>query len=100
MLLVELPLFARSGLGLGMTMNTVMSSVPFFANWIFSVVYGKCLDMARAKVFFSSMVLLFPNKLAAASSYSLFICRASLAPQLLVRYQSLLLLLSLLFAYC
>jgi hypothetical protein len=47
MLLVELPLFARSGLGVDMT---IMSSVPFFANWIFSVVYSKSLDTARAKV--------------------------------------------------
>ena len=50
MLLVELPLFARSGLGVDMTINTIMSSVPFFANWIFSVVYSKSLDTARAKV--------------------------------------------------
>ena len=49
MLLVELPLFARS-LNLDLTMITVMSSVPFFANWIFSVVYSKVLDTARAKV--------------------------------------------------
>lgn len=49
MLLVELPLFARSGLGVGMTMNTIMSSVPFFANWIFSVIYSKSLDTARSK---------------------------------------------------
>ena len=49
MLLVELPLFARS-LNLDITMITVMSSVPFFANWIFSVVYSKLLDTARAKV--------------------------------------------------
>ena len=49
MLLVELPLFARS-LNLDLTMITVMSSVPFFANWIFSVVYSKLLDTARAKV--------------------------------------------------
>jgi len=48
MLLVELPLFART-LGLDITMITVMSSVPFFANWIFSVVYSKSLDTCRAK---------------------------------------------------
>ena len=50
MLLVELPLFARSGLGMDMNTITIMSSVPFFANWIFSVVYSKSLDTARAKV--------------------------------------------------
>ena len=50
MLLVELPLFARSGLGVDMNTITIMSSVPFFANWIFSVVYSKSLDTARAKV--------------------------------------------------
>ena len=50
MLLVELPLFARSGLGVDMTTNTIISSIPFFANWIFSVVFSKCLDTARAKV--------------------------------------------------
>eukprot|EP00092_Neocalanus_flemingeri_P031916 GFUD01034672.1.p1 GENE.GFUD01034672.1~~GFUD01034672.1.p1 ORF type:complete len:490 (+),score=95.67 GFUD01034672.1:74-1543(+) len=49
MLLVELPLFARSGLGVDMTITTILSSVPFFANWIFSVVYSKSLDTARAK---------------------------------------------------
>ena len=50
MLLVELPVFARTGLCVDMTMNTLMSSVPFFANWIFSVLYSKCLDTARANV--------------------------------------------------
>jgi len=49
LLLVELPLFASSGLGLSMSMNTVMSSAPFLANWIFSLIYGKSIDTARAK---------------------------------------------------
>lgn len=54
MLLVELPLFARSGLKVDMTVNTIMSSVPFFANWIFSVVFSKTLDTARAKGWLST----------------------------------------------
>jgi len=44
MLLVELPLFARSGLGVGIAINTIMSSVPFFANWVWSIAYSKTLD--------------------------------------------------------
>jgi len=44
MLLVELPLFARSGLGVGIGVNTIMSSVPFLANWLWSISYSKTLD--------------------------------------------------------
>merc|ERR1719431_2407771 len=54
MLLVELPLFARSGLQVDMTVNTIMSSVPFFANWIFSVLFSKTLDTAIAKGWIST----------------------------------------------
>ena len=50
MLLVELPLFAKNGLNMDMKMNTVISCVPFFANWIFSIIYSKTLDHVRAKV--------------------------------------------------
>ena len=83
MLLVELPLFARSGLGVGIAINTIMSSgrifltssycfffgknsrdkncfqliplkilhsVPFFANWVWSIAYSKTLDTLVSQV--------------------------------------------------
>jgi len=56
MLLVELPSFARSGLNVNMTVNTIMSSVPFFANWIFSVVFSKILDTLREKGTISTVI--------------------------------------------
>ena len=49
MLLIELPLFMRTGLEVDMTINTIISSVPFFANWMWSVVYSKGLQWARSK---------------------------------------------------
>ena len=32
-----------------MTVNTIVSCVPFFANWMFSVGYSKALDTMMAK---------------------------------------------------
>lgn len=54
MLLIELPLFLRTGLKVGMTTNTIMSSVPFFANFIFSLLYSRTLDWARSRDYVST----------------------------------------------
>ena len=35
----DLSLSSRTGLSLDMKLNTVISCVPFFANWIFSVIF-------------------------------------------------------------
>jgi len=56
MLLVELPLFAKQGLEVDNTINTIMSSVPFFANWLFSVLYSKGLDALRNKGIISTTI--------------------------------------------
>ena len=67
MLLVELPLFARAGLGVGLGGTTLMASgqirtsshsspaaslppVPFLANWLFSLGYSRALDTLVAQV--------------------------------------------------
>jgi len=55
MLLVELPLFARSGLGVGIGINTLMSSVPFLANWLWSISYSKALDTLISKGHLSTL---------------------------------------------
>ena len=49
MLLVELPLFARTGLGVDMEVITLMSSLPFLANWVWSLVYSRILDHLRSQ---------------------------------------------------
>ena len=54
MLLIELPLFVRTGLGVDMTINTIISSVPFFANWMFSIAYSRGLDWGRSKEYIST----------------------------------------------
>jgi len=56
MLLVELPMFARQGLKVNMSVITIMSSVPFFANWIFSVAFSKTIDTLREKGKISTVV--------------------------------------------
>ena len=62
MLLIELPLFISSGLGVGMTTNTIISCVPFFANWIFSVGYSRetvyTEGKGKWKVFVTEAVIL------------------------------------------
>lgn len=45
MLLVELPLFMRTGLGFNIKENALLSSVPFLCNWIYSMFYGKTVDV-------------------------------------------------------
>lgn len=69
MLLIELPLFVRSGLGVGMAVNTIISCVPFFVNWGFSVGFSKCLDWARGKQYISTTV-----------ARKISVCVASLVP--------------------
>ena len=49
MLLVELPLFARTGLGADMQLITLMASLPFLANWLWSLAYSRALDTLRAR---------------------------------------------------
>ena len=49
MLLVELPLFARTGLGADMQLITLMASLPFLANWLWSLAYSRALDTLRAQ---------------------------------------------------
>jgi len=56
MLLVEMPLFASTGLQVNMTITTIMSSVPFLANWLWSVAYSKTLDTFIAKGMISTVV--------------------------------------------
>ena len=52
MLLVELPLFAKTGLGVDMEVITLMASLPFLANWVWCLVYSRVLDhmMARGRL--------------------------------------------------
>jgi len=69
MLLIELPLFISSGLGVGMTTNTIISCVPFFANWIFSVGYSRLLDHAKSK-----------GVINTTQARTLSVCVASLIP--------------------
>lgn len=49
MLLVELPLFMRTGLGFNIKENAGLSALPFLCNWLFSIVYSNRLDWARQK---------------------------------------------------
>ena len=49
MLLVELPLFARTGLGADMQLITLMASLPFLANWLWSLAYSRALDTLRSR---------------------------------------------------
>ena len=49
MLLVELPLFAKTGLRVDMGVITVMASLPFLANWLWSLVYCRALDHLRSR---------------------------------------------------
>ena len=50
MLLVELPLFLRTGLGADLATLTVLTSLPFLANWAWALVWATAMDSARAKV--------------------------------------------------
>ena len=52
MLLVELPLFAKTGLGVDMEVITLMASLPFLANWVWCLVYSRALDhlMGRGRL--------------------------------------------------
>ena len=50
MLLVELPLFLRTGLGADLATTTALTSIPFLANWAWSLAWARALDTARAKV--------------------------------------------------
>eukprot|EP00095_Tigriopus_kingsejongensis_P005794 maker-scaffold88_size394946-snap-gene-2.23 protein:Tk05794 transcript:maker-scaffold88_size394946-snap-gene-2.23-mRNA-1 annotation:"hypothetical protein DAPPUDRAFT_52115" len=54
MLLVELPLFMRTGLGFNITENAGLSALPFLCNWLFSIVYSNRLDWAREKGWIST----------------------------------------------
>lgn len=54
MLLVELPLFMRTGLGFNIKENAGLSCVPFLCNWLFSIVYSNRLDWARSKGYIST----------------------------------------------
>ena len=49
MLLVELPLFMRNGLGFNIKENALLSCIPFLCNWVFSIVWSSGLDAARAR---------------------------------------------------
>lgn len=49
MLLVELPLFAKTGLGVDMEVITLMASLPFLANWVWCLVYSRGLDLMMAR---------------------------------------------------
>ena len=55
MLLVELPLFAKTGLGVDMEVITVMASLPFLANWLWSLGYSRGLDHLRSRGRLSSL---------------------------------------------
>ena len=46
-----------------MTINTIISSVPFFANWMWSVVYSKGLQWARSKDLISLTLARYPSVL-------------------------------------
>ena len=50
MLLVELPLFLRTGLGADLATLTVLTSLPFLANWAWALGWARAMDSARAKV--------------------------------------------------
>ena len=49
MLLVELPLFAKTGLGVDMEVITLMASLPFLANWVWCLVYSRVLDQLMGR---------------------------------------------------
>jgi len=53
MLLVELPTFLSVGLGFAISENAVLSAVPFFMNWLFSIFYSGNLDKAISKQWMS-----------------------------------------------
>ena len=49
MLLVELPLFTKTGLGAAMQLVTLMASLPFLANWLWSLAYSRALGPLRSR---------------------------------------------------
>lgn len=56
MLLVELPLFLRTGLGFNIKENAGLSAVPFLCNWVFSIIYSNRLDWARSKGYITTTI--------------------------------------------
>jgi hypothetical protein len=53
----------RTGLSLDMTLNTVISCVPFFANWIFSVIFRHRTPLPR-RSYYLQLFELLQSKLA------------------------------------
>lgn len=49
MVLIELPTYMKSVLGFKISENAVLTALPFFSMWIFSLVLSKVLDTLRAK---------------------------------------------------
>ena len=49
MLLVELPLFAKTGLKADMELITLLASLPFLANWLWSLAFSRALDTLRSR---------------------------------------------------
>ena len=49
MLLVELPLFMSNGLGFNIKDNALLSTLPFLANWLFTIFYSSTMDTLARK---------------------------------------------------
>ncbi|XP_066253902.1 sialin [Euwallacea similis] len=49
MVLVELPLYMKSVLKFKMSENALLTALPFFTMWIFSIIFSKVLDTFREK---------------------------------------------------
>lgn len=51
--LVEVPLYLHEGLGMDPASVTTASTIPFFTNYFFSVIFSKVLDCFREKGYYS-----------------------------------------------
>ena len=49
MLLVELPMFMSKGLGFNIKDNALLSTLPFLANWLFTIFYSSTVDTLARK---------------------------------------------------
>ena len=49
MLLVELPMFMSQGLGFNIKDNALLSTLPFLANWLFTIFYSSTVDTLARK---------------------------------------------------
>lgn len=56
MVLIELPLYMKNVLNFKISENAVLTALPFFCMWIFSIVLSKTLDALRARNVISTTV--------------------------------------------